>query len=143
MTQNRLTYSKLLALDSFEERFEYLRLHGVVAYQTFGGSRWVNQAFYASREWKQFRDSIILRDGGCDLAHEDYPIRGRIILHHLNPITKEDLDRGNDCLFDSENVICTTHLTHNAIHYGEAELPYGQVIERSPNDTCPWKGGRL
>ena len=143
MSLTRLSYSHLVTIDSFEDRFNYLKLHGVVAYQTFGGSRWINQAFYASREWQHFRDAIIMRDNGCDLGHPDYKIRGRIILHHLNPITKEDLAIGNDCLLDPENVICTTHLTHNAIHYGEAEQPYGQVIERTPNDTCPWKGGRL
>ena len=120
-----------------------MRLHGTVAHQTFGGSRWVNQDFYLSREWKLFRDGIILRDDGCDLAIPDRKIRGKIILHHLNPISKEDLILGTDCLLDPDNVICVSHLTHNAIHYGTDESFGEDLVVRKANDTCPWKGGRL
>lgn len=138
-----LTYNQMLSLPTFLERYEYLRLFGTVANQTFGGSRWVNQAFYASREWKIFRRDIILRDNGCDLASADRPIAGRIILHHINPITKEDLAFGTDILLDPENVVCVSHLTHNAIHYGDTSILFEEPLVRKPNDTCPWKGGRL
>lgn len=138
-----LTYRQMLDFDTFIDRYEYLRLHGAVAYQTFGGSRWLNQAFYSSREWKQFRQDIILRDGGCDLAIQDRPIHGRIILHHINPITKEDLDSGMEILLDPDNIVCVSHLTHNAIHYGDPSILFEEPLVRKPNDTCPWKGGRL
>ena len=138
-----LTYSRLLSLPTFEERYEYLKLFGTVAGQTFGGDRWLNQMFYSSTEWKHFRDDIILRDEGCDLAMPDRPIHGRIILHHLNPITKDDIQHDGLYLFDPENVVCVSHLTHNAIHYGDSSLLFAEPLIRKPNDTCPWKGGLL
>lgn len=143
MNTTRKSFSELMSLRTFAERIEYLRLYGTVAYQTFGGSRWVNQDFYLSREWKLFRNDIIVRDNGCDLAIPGRKILGRIILHHINPIAKEDLILGTDCLLDPYNVICVSHLTHNAIHYGPEGSGIEEVVVRSPNDTCPWKGGRL
>jgi len=133
------TYSELILLSTFEERYEYLRTGSLVGDITFGGGRWLNQALYTSPEWKQFRNEIILRDQACDLAMPDYEIHGRIIVHHLNPITKEDVINRNYCVFDPENVVCVSHSTHNAIHYGdENQLPQKPIIRR-PNDTCPWR----
>lgn len=133
------TYSELILLPTFEERYEYLRTGSLVGDITFGGGRWLNQALYMSPEWKQFRNEIILRDQACDLAMPDYEIHGRIIVHHLNPITKEDIINRNYCVFDPENVVCVSHSTHNAIHYGdENQLPQKPIIRR-PNDTCPWR----
>lgn len=133
------TYSDLILLPTFEERYEYLRTGSLVGDITFGGSRWLNQALYASPEWKDFRREIILRDNACDLGMPDYEIHGRIIVHHLNPITKEDILQRRGCVFDPENVVCVSHNTHNAIHYGdENQLPQKPIIRR-PNDTCPWR----
>lgn len=133
------TYSELILLPTFEERYEYLRTGSLVGDITFGGGRWLNQALYMSPEWKQFRTEIILRDQACDLAMPDYEIHGRIIVHHLNPITKEDIINRNYCVFNPENVVCVSHSTHNAIHYGdENQLPQKPIIRR-PNDTCPWR----
>lgn len=133
------TYSDLILLPTFEERYEYLRTGSLVGDITFGGGRWLNQALYASPEWKDFRREIILRDNACDLGMPDYEIHGRIIVHHLNPITKEDILQRRGCVFDPENVVCVSHNTHNAIHYGdENQLPQKPIIRR-PNDTCPWR----
>lgn len=133
------TYSELIQLPTFEERYEYLKTGSLVGDITFGGGRWLNQALYMSPEWKQFRNEIILRDQACDLAMPDYEIHGRIIVHHLNPITKEDIINRNYCVFNPENVVCVSHSTHNAIHYGdENQLPQKPIIRR-PNDTCPWR----
>lgn len=133
------TYSDLIQLPTFEERYEYLKTSSLVGDVTFGGGRWLNQALYSSPEWKDFRREIILRDNGCDLGMPDYEIHGRIIVHHLNPITKEDILQRRSCVFDPENVICVSHNTHNAIHYGdENQLPQKPIIRR-PNDTCPWR----
>lgn len=133
------TYSDLIQLPTFEERYEYLRTGSLVGDITFGGSRWLNQTLYASPEWKDFRREIILRDNACDLGVPDYEIHGRIIVHHLNPITKEDILQRRGCVFDPENVVCVSHNTHNAIHYGdENQLPQKPIIRR-PNDTCPWR----
>ena len=137
------TYRGLLQFDSFEERFEYLKLLGSVGAETFGSSRYMNQDFYRSREWKSFRDGIILRDEGCDLGVPGRLIRGRIIVHHLDPITEDDLVHGADLLLDPDNAVCTSFVTHQAIHYGDASLLFPDPVERYPNDTCPWKGGRL
>ena len=139
------TYSKLVSLDSFQDRYEYLRLIGSVAGDTFGGYRYLNQSFYQSPEWRHFRNDIILRDKGLDLAFPGRLIQGRIVIHHLNPISIEDLldDGLPEALMDPENVVCVSHLTHNAIHYGDSDLLYPDPIERRPNDTCPWKGGLL
>jgi len=133
------TYSELIQLPTFEERFEYLRLDGRVGQATFGYDRYLNQILYNSPEWKRFRRDIIIRDNGCDLACEGYEIRGRIIIHHINTISIEDIVNRNPMVFDPENVITTTHNTHNAIHYGDKELLVTVPIERSANDTCLWK----
>ena len=133
------TYSELIQLPTFEERFEYLRLDGSVGQATFGYDRYLNQILYNSPEWKRFRRDIIIRDNGCDLACGGYEIRGRIIIHHINTISIEDIVNRNPMVFDPENVITTTHNTHNAIHYGDKELLVTVPIERSANDTCLWK----
>ena len=133
------SYSDLIKLDTFEERFEYLRLDGAVGIDTFGFDRIFNQQFYRSKEWKWIRDKVIIRDNGCDLGIEGRDIIGKIIIHHLNPITLRDLECHSGILFDPENLICTTHQTHNAIHYGDQTLLALDPIERTPNDTCPWR----
>lgn len=135
------TYSELIKLRTFEERFEYLKLNGQVGSETFGFDRIFNQMFYTSKEWKDFRREIIVRDSGCDLACEDREIRGeRILIHHMNPITLEDLETHSDFLLNPEFVITTTFSTHRAIHYGDRDLLIPSVVvERKKNDTCPWK----
>ena len=134
------TYTELSKLTTFEERFKYLQLSdGRVGEDTFGYDRYLNQQFYKSREWKRLRDELILRDNGCDLGVEGYEIHGRIIIHHLNPITKEDVINQTDYLTNPDYLICTTHNTHNAIHYGDESLLVTSPIERTKNDTCPWK----
>ena len=135
------TYSELIKLQSFEERFEYLKLNGRVCEETFGFDRYINQVFYKSKEWRSVRDKVIIRDNGCDLALLDREIRGRILIHHMNPISKEDILRKSDMILNPEYLICTTKNTHNAIHYGDIGLLMKDPIERKPNDTCPWKGG--
>lgn len=134
------TYSELITFDTFEDRFRYLRLQGVVGEDTFGFQRWLNQVFYTSREWRTFRRDIIVRDNGCDLGVDDRAIHGLIIIHHLNPISLNDLHNRNiDTLLNPENVICVSQLTHNAIHYGNESLLAKPPVERTKNDTCPWK----
>lgn len=133
------SYSKLITLPTFEERFKYLKLDGVVGEDTFGFQRWINQELYHSSKWRQFRDKVILRDNGCDLAMEGFEIFGPILIHHLNPISYNDILNKNSNVFDLDNVVCTRHMTHNAIHYGDENLLSTSPIQRSPNDTCPWK----
>jgi hypothetical protein len=133
------TYSELSRLTTFEERYEYLRLDGVVGEATFGFDRYLNQVFYRSQRWKNVRDFVIIRDNGCDLGVEGYEIRGRILIHHINPITIEDIEKESAFLFDPEFLITTTHNTHNAIHYGDNGLLIKAPIERTKNDTCPWR----
>ena len=135
------TYSELIKLRTFEERFEYLKLNGQVGSETFGFDRIFNQMFYTSKEWKDFRREISVRDSGCDLACEDREIHGeRILIHHMNPITLEDLETHSDFLLNPEFVITTTFSTHRAIHYGDRDLLIPSVVvERKKNDTCPWK----
>lgn len=134
------TYSELSRLSTFEERFKYLKLSGSVGKETFGFDRWINQYFYQrSHEWKQIRDHVIIRDNGCDLGVEGYDIYERIIVHHMNPISMEDFERQSKFLLDPEFLICTTHLTHNAIHYGDERLLMNVPVERTMYDTCPWK----
>lgn len=134
------TYSELSRLSTFEERFKYLKLSGSVGKETFGFDRWINQYFYQrSHEWKQIRDHVIIRDNGCDLGVEGYDIYERIIVHHMNPISMEDFERQSKFLLDPEFLICTTHLTHNAIHYGDERLVLNVPVERTMYDTCPWK----
>lgn len=133
------TYSELITLPTFKERFQYLQLSGSVGANTFGYDRYLNQLFYRSPEWKQLRDEIIIRDNGCDLAMDGYDIYGRIIIHHLNPLVKDDILNRSEYLLNPEFLVCTTHNTHNAIHYGDESLLITEPIVRSRNDTCPWK----
>ena len=133
------TYSELSKLLTFEERFRYLSLDGKVGEETFGFDRYLNQMFYRSQKWKAVRDYVIVRDNGCDLGVEGYEIHGRIIIHHMNPITIRDIEKESDFLLDPEYLITTVHNTHNAIHYGDENLLIKAPIERSKNDTCPWK----
>lgn len=134
-----LSYSELITLPTFEERFNYLKLSGSIGVDTFGFNRYLNQAFYKSLEWKRIREQIILRDNACDLGIEDRMIMGRILIHHLNPISPEDLVKMNRNVIDPENLICVSHMTHNALHYSdESSLPSG-LVERYENDTIPWK----
>lgn len=133
------TYSELKKLKTFEERFEYLRLNGRVGEDTFGFDRYLNQIFYQSKEWQTIRDAVITRDNGCDLGMDDREIYDKILVHHMNPITQEDILNRSDILLDPEYLISTTKNTHDAIHYGDGSLLYTAPIERSKNDTCPWK----
>lgn len=134
------TYSELCRLSTFEERYQYLRLTGFVGQETFGFDRYLNQIFYQrDPRWKRIRDYVIVRDNGCDLGVEGYEIRGRILVHHMNPITIEDLERESDYLLDPEFLISTAHITHNAIHYGDENLLIKPPIERTRFDTCPWR----
>ena len=133
------TYSELILLPTFEERFKYLQLNGRVGDDTFGFDRYINQNFYKSAEWKRIRDQIIIRDNGCDLALEGYEIYGRILIHHMNPITVKDVELSTEYLMNPEYLICVTHNTHNAIHYGNEKLLMKGPVVRTKNDTCPWK----
>lgn len=134
------TYTELSKLQTFEERFEYLRLDGEVGKDTFGFDRIFNQKFYRSAEWRRIRDQVIIRDNGCDLGILGHEIYGqRILIHHMNPISLEDLERRTEILMNPEYLITTIHNTHNAIHYGDADLLIKLPKERSKNDTCPWK----
>ena len=138
-TTNIRTYSELIQLPTFEERFDYLRLDGVVGKDTFGFDRYLNQQFYRSSEWKRIRNQVIVRDNGCDLGIDGFEIHGRILIHHMNPISIEDLQHVSDLLMNPEYLICVSHRTHNAIHYGDERLIVTAPIERSQNDTCPWR----
>ena len=138
-TTNIRTYSELIQLPTFEERFDYLRLDGVVGKDTFGFDRYLNQQFYRSSEWKRIRNQVIVRDNGYDLGIDEYEIHGRILIHHMNPISIEDLQHMSDFLMNPEYLICVSHRTHNAIHYGDESLTVSAPIERSQNDTCPWR----
>lgn len=133
------TYSELIALPTFEERFEYLRLDGCVGKDTFGFDRYLNQEFYRSLEWRSVRDYVIIRDSGCDLGIAGREIYGKVLVHHINPITVEDILHQDDFLLNPEYLITTMHSTHNAIHYGDKDLIMTGPIVRTPNDTCPWK----
>lgn len=133
------SYRNLILLPTFEERYNYLKLSGIVGESTFGFDRILNQEFYTSKEWRQFRYRMIARDEGCDMGHPDFPIGGRVILHHINPLLVEDFENSSDALFDPDNVICVSEATHNAIHFGDGSLLPAEPILRSPNDTCPWR----
>ena len=133
------TYSELMELTTFEERFRYLKLEANVGDATFGFDRYLNQQFYHSSEWKSLRNEIIIRDNACDLAVPDHELSKRIIIHHMNPITKDDLIHQTDYLLNPEYLICTSHKTHQAIHYGDENLLFETIVERSKNDTCPWR----
>ena len=133
------TYSELVLLPTFKERFEYLLLSGKVGIETFGFDRYLNQALYHSDDWHFCRNLVILRDDGCDLGCPDKPIAGRIIIHHLNPITEEDILRRDPKVFDPNNLISVSIKTHNAIHYGDKDYIQEELIIRSPNDTILWR----
>lgn len=139
MLMNIKSYSELIMIPTFVERFEYLKLDGTIGIDTFGHDRWLNQVLYRSPEWKRFRNRIIIRDNGCDLGIEGREIQGKIIIHHLNPLTIEDVINRSYKIFDEENVISTMLLTHNAIHYGDEDLLMKDPIIRTANDTCPWR----
>lgn len=139
-TMNIRTYSELITLPTFEERYRYLKLDGVVGEDTFGFDRYLNQEFYQrDQEWKRIRDFVIIRDQGCDLGVEGREIRGKILVHHMNPITKEDILKRSEFLLNPEYLICTLKSTHDAIHYGDENLLMKGPVERKPNDTCPWR----
>lgn len=134
------TYSELIQLPTFEERYEYLKLGGTVGEDTFGFDRYLNQIFYKSKEWISIRNYVITRDNGCDLGIPGREIReAKILVHHMNPITKEDILNRSDILLNPEYLICTVKNTHDAIHYGDSDLLYTDPIERSKNDMCPWR----
>lgn len=134
------TYSELIKLPTFKERFEYLKLGGVIGEETFGFDRYLNQMFYKSREWKKLRNDIIVRDNGCDLAMPDHEIIDQtILIHHMNPLTKEDILNMTEFVLNPEYLICTILNTHNAIHYGNSDLLYQEPIVRYKNDMCPWR----
>lgn len=133
------TYSELSKLKTFEARFEYLKLKGSVGESTFGFDRYLNQVFYRSQRWKKVRDEVIIRDNGCDLGIEDREIYGKVLIHHMNPITIDDIRNESEFLLNPEFLICVTHDTHNAIHYGDEHLLVRNPVERTKNDTCPWR----
>lgn len=139
MSTGTRTYSELITLPTFEERYRYLKLGGRVGEDTFGFDRYLNQIFYTSNEWRDVRDFVIIRDGGCDLGIPDREIHGRILVHHMNPIRQEDILRRSKFLLDPEYLICTIKNTHDAIHYGDESLLILAPIERTKNDTCPWR----
>ena len=134
------TYTELNKLKTFEERFEYLKLDNVVGEETFGFDRWLNQQFYKSKEWRRIRDNVIARDCGCDLGAPDHEIIDeRILIHHINPITKEDIINNTDFLLNPEYLITTINNTHQAIHYGNDEILAKAPVTRYKNDQCPWR----
>lgn len=133
------TYFDALLYKDFERRFNYLKLDGVVAHSTFGGHRYLNQALYQSDEWKSVRREVIIRDNGCDLAISDRPIFGKILVHHINPITQEDIVNRASLIFDLDNLITVSFETHNALHYGDYSLVAKELVVRKPNDTSPWR----
>jgi hypothetical protein len=149
MDLNFKSYSEMCQFQTFEERYEYLKLAGHVGEETFGCDRYLNQILYNTPEWKNFRRDIIIRDNGCDLGIQDrviapdigvrLPRTSNVYIHHINPITKEDVLRRKPMIFDPENVICCSFKTHQAIHYGDSNLLEQQLVERRPNDTCPWR----
>lgn len=139
MSMKNKSYSELIRLPTYLERFRYLQINGAVGAETFGYDRYLNQILYRTGEWKRFRRDIILRDNGCDLACNDYEIFGRILVHHINPITVDDVLNRDPKIFDPNNVITTTLDTHNAIHYGDERLLVMDPIVRTKNDTCPWR----
>ena len=134
------SYSEMCSFSTFIERFNYLKLNGKVGAETFGFDRYLNQVLYCSQEWKRFRRQVIIRDNGCIFGLDGYDINGRLIIHHINPITLEQIEQRDPMIFSMENVVCVTHNVHEAIHYGDESLIPTDPIIRKPNDTCPWKG---
>lgn len=140
MMRHDKTYSELLRLKTFDERFKYLMLKGRIGIETFGYDRYLNQMLYTSPAWKKVRQQIIIRDNGCDLGLDEYPISGKPIIHHINPISIDDVLEQNSDIFNPEYLVCVSHETHNALHYGYESYPDSlKVIERRPNDTIPWR----
>lgn len=139
MTYINRSYSELIKFDSFEDRLKYLMLSSNVSEETFGSSRYLNQALYNSPDWKSVRRKVILRDNGCDMGLDGYELSGGVLIHHINPITKEDILNRSPVIFDMENLVCVSHRTHNAIHYGKCILDDLTPKVRTRNDTCPWK----
>lgn len=133
------SYHELITIPQYLERFEYLKLNGSVGKETFGYDRYLNQILYRSDEWKKFRRQIIQRDLGRDMAHSDHEIMGRVLVHHINPITVQDIVDRNFKVFDPDNVVLVSHITHEAIHYGDDSLLIKDPVIRKPNDTCPWR----
>jgi hypothetical protein len=132
------TYKELRRLNTIDDRYQYLKLRGGVGDATFGSDRWVNQRFYASRQWKQIRDHVILRDEGCDLGIPGYEIHERLVIHHMNPMTVRDIEDGDESILNPDYLVVVSHKTHNAIHYGDERLLPRPPIERSPGDTRLW-----
>lgn len=133
------TYSDLVSIPSYLDRYKYLKIGAKVGVATFGFNRYLNQSFYQSSAWKRVRDQVIIRDDGCDLAHADYPIAGRIYIHHLNPIQIDDLEDFNPDVLDPNNLVCVSFDTHQAIHYGDESLLPKDPVERFENDQIPWR----
>lgn len=133
------TYREMILFPNYIDRFNYLKIKNLVGDITFGGHRYINQRLYQLPEWKRIRRQVILRDNACDLGHPDYPINGRIYVHHINPITIDDILEYRDLVFDPNNLISTSFDTHNAIHYGDDDLLIKEPIVRKPGDTCPWR----
>lgn len=138
MTLIKKSYSELIRISSFEDRYEYLRLNGIIGETTFGSDRYLNQAFYNSSNWRTLRSKIIVRDEGCDLAIPDRPIGGTIFIHHINPITLEMFENDDPCLYDEDNLVCVSRDTHTAIHYGDRSLLIPDYTPRKPGDTTLW-----
>lgn len=132
------SYSELRRLETFEERYDYLKLGGIVGEPTFGYDRYINQRFYTSKQWRQVRDEVIARDVGMDLGVPGYEIYDRIIIHHMNPMSAKDIEHADADILSPQYLITTTHKTHNAIHYGDASLLAKQLVERKPGDTRLW-----
>lgn len=133
------TYSDLRSYKTFIDRYNYLKLRGSVGVETFGFDRYLNQTLYRSRRWRRVRDEVIIRDNGCDLGLDGYDIYDKIIIHHMNPLTIEDIENDVDDIYDPEFLICVSFMTHQAIHYGDESLLPKEPIERRPHDTCPWR----
>lgn len=134
------TYSELITIPSYADRFAYLKLDGFVGVETFGWDRYLNQQLYRSDIWKHVRNEVIVRDCGNDMAHPDVPINGKVIVHHMNPIVVDDILKHKDEILNPEFLVCVSFMTHQAIHYGDVRLLPKDPIERKPNDTCLWKG---
>jgi hypothetical protein len=132
------TFSELKRLKTFKDRYDYLKLDGIIGESTFGYDRYLNQLLYTSKRWRETRDKIIIRDNGCDLGIDGYEIHGRILVHHINPITIEDVEQDRDYIYDPEFLVCTSKNTHDAIHYSDESILPMLPVERTRYDTCPW-----
>ncbi len=133
------TYTEMIKLSTYEERFRYLKIGGVIGEETFGFDRYLNQVFYKSKEWRSIRDKIIARDLGCDLAVKNREIWGKILIHHINPISAKDIVNRSDLLLNPDYLVCCSKRTHDAIHYGDESILFTGFVERKPGDTCLWK----